>query len=209
MRDYVTRGAQALVPYYCLVAAAMYGLGLFGYLTWARYERWLVLAVLFAFELHTITRPGWPVLFHRFVDPVLRLVAPGRSPYLPYQIIALARKLCFTLYVAFSQIGPLLSADASASQAPSGGKGQTEETRLREGLDRLEAVVSGLDSDAVRLLEMETAPFAGDEAVLSQLRGKIKEWLVQNTIRSDPMVRDAIGQSLTRRMGVPAEDTKD
>lgn len=207
IRDYVTRGAQVVVPYYGLVATALYCFGLFGYLNWARYERWLALAVLFVFELHTVTRPGRPVLFDRIINPVLGILAPRQSPYLPFQIIVLARKLCFTLYIAFSQIGPLLSAEASGVSAPAGGKGQGEEVQLKQGLDALEASVRGLDIDTMRLMEMEMAPFTGDEAALSQMRGKIKEWLVQNTIRSDPMVRDAVGQSLKRRkIGMPAAD---
>ena len=49
------------------------------------------------------------------------------------------------------------------------------------------------------------APFAGDEEMLASLKGKIKEWLVQNTIRADPMVRDALGRSLQkRRVDAPA-----
>ena len=48
------------------------------------------------------------------------------------------------------------------------------------------------------------APFAGDEHGVKTLKGKVKEWLVQNTIRSDPEVRDAVGRALgKRRVGAP------
>jgi hemerythrin len=46
---------------------------------------------------------------------------------------------------------------------------------------------------------MEMAPFAGDEHVVQSLKGKMKEWLVQNTIRADPMVRDALGRAFKKR----------
>ncbi|KAJ2994663.1 hypothetical protein NUW58_g1489 [Xylaria curta] len=49
------------------------------------------------------------------------------------------------------------------------------------------------------------APFAGDPEAVTDMRSKLKEWLVQNTIRADPMVRDALGRSLQkRRVDAPA-----
>ncbi|KAK3360066.1 hypothetical protein B0T25DRAFT_119132 [Lasiosphaeria hispida] len=205
IRDFVVRGAQNIVPYYGAAGALMYGLGLLGYLDWGRFERWLVLAVLFVFELHTVTRPGRPALFEKAVNPLLALVA-NRPPYLPFQAIALARKLSVTVYIAFSQIGPLLAADTSGGQVLVGGrKGLNEEAALKQGLDRLEATARSLDADAGRLLETEMAPFAGDEEMMGTVRGKVKEWLVQNTIRADPMVRDAVGRSfMKRRVDAPA-----
>lgn len=205
IRDYVERGAQALVPYYGAAAVALYALGLLGYLEWGRYERWLVLAALFVFEAHAVTRPGMPGLLDRVVNPLLGWAA-GRAPYLPFQAIALARKLSVTVYIAFSQIGPLLAADTSGGKLVVGaGKGGDEEVALRQGLERLEAAVKRVDADATRLLETEMVPFAGDEETRNSMWAKVKEWLVQNTIRSDPMVRDALGRSFAkRRMDAPA-----
>lgn len=205
VRDYVVRGAQALVPYYAAAAVALYALGLLGYLDWGRHERWLVLAALFVFEAHCVTRPGVPAVLHRVVNPLLRALA-GRPPYLQFQAIALARKLCVTVYIAFSQIGPLLAADTSGGQLVVGKPpGADDDAALRQGLERLEMTVKRLDADAARLLETEMAPFAGDEGTRNAMLAKVKEWLVQNTIRSDPMVRDALGRSFAkRRVDAPA-----
>ncbi|KAL1858303.1 hypothetical protein VTK73DRAFT_7848 [Phialemonium thermophilum] len=201
VRDYALRGAQMLVPYYAAAAAGLYGLNLLGYLTWGRFERWLALLVLFVFEMHTLTRPTRPLLLDRVVNPLIALLAPGRPPYLPFQLIALARKLCATFFVALAQIGPVLAADTSTGQLVVGGPAAAggDDVLLRQGLDRLDATVRVIDADATRLLEMERAPFAGDDEALSNMRAKVKEWLVQNTIRADPMVRDALGRTLTRR----------
>lgn len=49
------------------------------------------------------------------------------------------------------------------------------------------------------MLALDMAPFAGDEQALKDVRGKMKEWLVQNTIRADPEVRDAVGKVMERR----------
>ena len=199
VRDFVGRGAQTTLAYYGVAAAAMYALGLLGYLDWGRYERWLVLLSVCVFELHTVTRPTPPALFTRLVNPVLAWAA-GRPPYLPFQAISLARKVAVTLYIGFSQIGPLLAASTAGGQVVVGAANKgDDEAALRAGLDRLEAMARGLDTDAARLLEMELSPFAGDPAVMGSVRGKIKEWLVQNTIRSDPMVKDALGRSFQKR----------
>ncbi|KAB5554693.1 hypothetical protein GE09DRAFT_1222177 [Coniochaeta sp. 2T2.1] len=200
VRDFVVRGGQLLVPYYAVAAGVMYALGLFGYLDWARYERWLVLAVMFVFELDTVMRPGRPAVFERLVDPLMRFWTGRETGYLPFQIIALARKLSITIYVAFSQIGPLIGADTSSGQIVVGGKkGGSDEKLLAQNLDRLEGAAKSLDVDMGRLLQTEMAPFAGDEQVVQSMKGKMKEWLVQNTIRQDPMVRDALGRAFQRR----------
>ncbi|KAK4217158.1 chaperone protein DnaJ [Rhypophila decipiens] len=209
IRDYVYRGAGLLVPYYGMAAAVMYGLGLLGYLDWGKYERWLVMVIMLVFEAHTVMRPGHPVFFDRVVNPVLGLLGNGhlQQPYLPFQAIALARKLSVTVAIGVSQIGPMLAADTSSGQIVVGGnkRGGDEATLLREGLERLEQTARSLDGDTSRLLEVEMAPFAGDEDMLVSMKGKIKEWLVQNTIRADPMVRDALGRSLQkRRVDAPA-----
>lgn len=60
------------------------------------------------------------------------------------------------------------------------------------------------ESEARRLLAMDMAPFAGDESGTKELRGRVREWLVNNTIRSDPEVRDAMGRAVAkRRTGAP------
>ena len=51
---------------------------------------------------------------------------------------------------------------------------------------------------------MEMAPLVGDEAGLNDMKGRVREWLVQNTIRSDPEIRDAMGRAMQkRRAGAP------
>ncbi|KAI0134414.1 hypothetical protein BJ170DRAFT_198618 [Xylariales sp. AK1849] len=202
IRDYVLRGCQDLVPYYGVAAAVMYLLGLLGYLEWGRYWRWLTLVVLCVFELHTVTRPSFPGFVEVVVNPLL-VKFTGHAPYLPFQVISLARKCSITLYIAFSQIGPLLM--NAPGQPPGVKRGDVSEKALQQGLERLEQTARSLDVDAARLMELEMAPFAGDPGAVTGMRAKLKEWLVQNTIRSDPMVRDALGRSFQkRRVDAPA-----
>lgn len=70
---------------------------------------------------------------------------------------------------------------------------------------RLEGIAKASEIESSRLLAMDMAPFAGDEQGTNELRGRVKEWLVNNTIRADPEVRDAMGRALAgrRRSGAP------
>lgn len=200
-RDYIMRGAQALIPYYLLASIVMYAMGMMGYLEWGKYWRWLTIVVLCVFELHTITRPSYPKLVGKIINPLLtRFTSHG--PYLPFQLITLARKLSVTFYIALSQIGPLVlrhGNNAGGKGGTAASTGDTSEKVLRQTLERMEQAAQTLDADAARLMELEMAPFANDPAAVNSMRGKLREWLVQNTIRSDPMVKDALGRSFQKR----------
>jgi len=198
IRDYLVHGLQSILPYYGAGAVFMYILGLLGYLDWGRYWRWLTLVSLFVFELHTISRPYFPPIATKFLNPLLSTFTQ-HPPYLPFQLVQLMRKISITLYIAFSQIGPLL-------QSPEAARLQGDpEIVLRQQMERLELTARATDVEATRLMGMEMAPFIGDRQALKEVQGKVKEWLVQNTIRSDPEVRDAMGKLFQRRrMDAPA-----
>lgn len=211
IRDYVVRGAQtALVPHYAVAAAALYALGLLGYLRVGRYWRWLTLAALCLFELHAVTRPGFPWVVEAVLNPLLRYVSAGRhAPYLPFQAVSLARRLGITLYIAFNQLGPLLEQQPAGSgggrRGGGGGGDDPPEKALEKALDALDQLAHGVDVDAGRLIELEMAPFAGEPALREVMRPKLKEWMVQNTILNDPMVRDAMMRwRQKRRADAPA-----
>lgn len=190
--DYLTTGLQHIIPYYIIAGAAMFLLGLFGYLEWGKYWRWLTLIILCVFELHTISRPGFPLFAEKLLNPFLTTFTKHPA-YLPFQLISLARKISITIYIAFSQIGPLLSPEAPTQSSPSSPQ------HLNEQLDRLSAQAQAADTEISRLMGLEMTPFMRDEEALGNVKGKVKEWLVQNTIRSDPEVRDALGNLMKRR----------
>ncbi|KAI9167588.1 Chaperone protein DnaJ [Paramyrothecium foliicola] len=194
IKDYVTRGIfSGVIPNYAVAAISFAGLGFFGYMDFAKYYRWLILLTLCVFELYTVTRPTFPA-YLSFINTVLTHIL-RREPYVPFQVIAMARKLSMTVYIALSQIGPLLLRPSPDSQRPT----PDDEKALKQGLERLEGMARMLDADTGRLMDMELAPFKGDAEATANLQGKMGEWLVQNTVRADPMVRDALGQSFRRR----------
>ncbi|KAI0156800.1 membrane associated DnaJ chaperone-like protein [Xylariaceae sp. FL1272] len=197
IKDYLWRGLQMnTLPHYGIGALGLYGLGLLGYLEFGRYWRWVVLMALCVFEFSTVTRPEFPVFVSSFVNPVLSRFTT-HPPYLPFQVIELARRGAIAIFIAFGQLGPVLQA-GKAQQAAAG------EKALNQSLDRLEHIGRAMDVDAGRLMDLEMTPFVNDPEVMQSMRSKLKEWLIQNTIRSDPMVRDALGRSMQkRRMDAP------
>lgn len=193
-RDYVLHGLQSILPYYGAAALGMYILSLLGYMDWGKYWRWVTLICLCVFELHAISRPYFPAVASKVVNPVLTTFT-RHPPYLPFQMIALAKKCSLTLYIAFSQIGPLLQPTSAQAQG---------QQNVDMQLQRLENTAKATDVEVSRLMAMEMSPFVGDEQALNGVKGKVRDWLVQNTIRSDPEVRDALGNLLKRRRNAPA-----
>lgn len=73
------------------------------------------------------------------------------------------------------------------------------EEQQHQQLSRLAQVSSSLNAELTRLLGLEGAPFKGREAEQKKLQGSVKHWIVQNTIRNEPEVRDLVGRELRRR----------
>ena len=156
--------------------------------------RYLIFASLFILEYYTLTRPFTPPLLTKLINPILSLTS--HPPLLPFEMLTLAHKATFTLFIALSQLGPVFSS-AKITTATSSGLDIQQ-------LNRLEQTSKALDMEATRLLAFDVAPFVGDEASVKELRGRVKDWLVNNTIRADPEVRDAMGKVMgRRRVGAP------
>lgn len=202
IRDYLVTGIQtSSLPLYAGSTLMMALLSLTNYLQWGRFWRYLTFVGLFALEYHTITRPYPSPLLTKIFNPVLSRITV-HPPLLPFQLLALARKATFTLFIAFSQLGNLFPQEKPASGATT----TTSSQHDLQQLARLEGNARASEIDSSRLLAMEMAPFVGDEPGTKELRGRVKEWLVNNTIRADPEVRDAMGRALAvrRRSGAPA-----
>ncbi|KAL8871418.1 MAG: hypothetical protein Q9174_002742 [Haloplaca sp. 1 TL-2023] len=196
IRDYIFVGAQAAVPLYGGSALVMAILSLVGYLQWGRYWRYLTFVCLALVEYHTITRPYWAPFITKLVNPFLTKFT-SHPPLLPFQFLGLAHKAVLTIFVALGQLGPLFAPEKPATPSSSG----VDEQQLQ----RFEQLSTSTEVEAGRLLALEMAPVVGDEAGQNDMKGKVREWLVQNTIRADPEVRDAIGRFMQkRRVGAPA-----
>lgn len=223
VRDYLLAGLQSTAPVYIGSIIFLIILSTLGYLQWGRFVgqplipiraspqltskskknqwRYLNLFCLFLLEYHTLTRPYFSPLLTKIINPLLTLTTT-HPPLLPFQLLILARKTSITLFIAASQLsGFFQPAPSSSSSSPNSPQKQHELQQLA----RLEHTVQASEMEATRLLALDMAPFVGDDDAVNELRGRVREWLVTNTIRADPEVRDAMGRALgKRRTGVPA-----
>jgi hypothetical protein len=155
----------------------------------------LALAALGVFEVYCVTSSQFPRLLTGLVNPVFGFI-PTHPQFLPWQLISLLRKMILTAFIAFSQIGPLLSSPETAASD------QNEVSQQQ--LQRVGALAQALESEANMLMGLEMTPFAGDEAAMREMRGRMKRFLVDNTVRSNVEVRNAMGEAIARRrQGVP------
>jgi hypothetical protein len=186
----VFRGIQQTAGYYLASGGVLVLLGVLGYLHQGRFWRYLVMASLFVVELHTMVLPTFPTTLNAFLNPLL--VRTGlREPYLPFQMLALLRKLAITFFIALSQLGPLL-------QDPNASSSDTDAVSPQQ-LDRLDGLARAADQEIGRLMGLELSAFVGERSHLRGLRDSVKEWLVQNTVRNDPEVNAAVNTVLARQ----------
>jgi hypothetical protein len=156
----------------------------------------MLLVCLVILEVYTVTRAYHPPFLVNVVNPILTRVS-SYPPLLPFQFLILARNMTFTFFIALSQLGPHLR--DGGSTAPT-----HEIDPMR--LNRLEHIARANGIESSRLLDLDLAPYVGDQIVLGSLKDRIREWLVQNTIRADPQVREAVGEALKKRQSAQPAD---
>lgn len=72
-------------------------------------------------------------------------------------------------------------------------------------LERLAGYAKMADNEASSLVAMDFMPFEKSPDAVRDLQRKMKEWMVETTVRNDVEVRDAVGKVLQRRReGAPA-----
>ncbi|KAL8731848.1 MAG: hypothetical protein Q9166_003132 [cf. Caloplaca sp. 2 TL-2023] len=197
MRDYIYVGLQAAAPLYGGSVVFMIVLSLVGYLQWGRYWRYLTFICLALVEYHTLTRPYWSPILTKLLNPFLTTFT-SHPPLLPFQFLALAHKAVFTFFIALGQLSPLFAAQSRPASSSSSAFDE-------QHLQRLEQLAQSTEVETGRLLALEMAPLVGDETGQNDMKGRVREWLVQNTIRADPEVRDAMGRAMQKkRVGAPA-----
>lgn len=145
-------------------------------------------------ELSTATRLTPPALLTNLVNPALGR-AFANPPLLPFQFLILARKINIAIFIAIAQLGPMFRSSDGASES---------DELLPERLAHLENLASSNEVEASRLLDLSMAPYASDAAAVKSLKERMSHWLVQNTIRADPGVREAERIALQRRRGKEA-----
>ena len=218
-------GLQTHGPYYVAGILVLGAMGLFGYLEWGRYVshnqvalrgshpftlhvmadsrrdspqwRFIFFGALLIFEVITITRPHPIPFVTKVLNPFFSTIV-RQSRYLPFQQLIFARKIVVTISIAFSQLGPLIAGDQTTATP-------AKQLTQAQQLDRLDHLTRQADQETSRLLGLELSAFAGDEAALADVKTKMSQFLVQNVVRNDPEVRNAVGEVMKRRrVGAPA-----
>jgi hypothetical protein len=141
--------------------------------------------------VYTISRPYFPPLSSKLINPFLKTFT-SHPPLLPFQQLILARKTGIAVIIALARIGPLL-------QPPEERAAPNSETALLHQIDRLEKISKTTEIEAMRLLALDMAPFAGDDETVKGVKTQLQSWLVENTIKSDKEVRDAVGRVMGKR----------
>ncbi|EEY14318.1 conserved hypothetical protein [Verticillium alfalfae VaMs.102] len=114
--------------------------------------------------------------------------------------LALAARASIPLFIAFNQLGPLNDVLLHGRPAPTRRTTPPAQENLHQGLERLDAPgPRPRPTTPPSCCPWRWVPYAGDAEALGSVRAKVKDWLVQNTIRADPMVKDAVGNSIRRR----------
>jgi len=190
IRDFVMHGVQQTAVYYTVSFCVLILLAVLGYLQAGKFWRYLVGGALFCAEMTIMTRPEWPAVLTRVINPFL--IATGlRTPYIPFQVIVLLRKLTVTFFIALGQLTPLFQDPTEATKA---GEGITPPM-----LDRLDALSKAADQEVSRLTVLEVTPFVTERSRMRDLKTGLGQWLVQNTVRNEPEVKAAVNKVLTRR----------
>ncbi|RKF54247.1 putative membrane associated chaperone [Erysiphe neolycopersici] len=187
-RDYLIHGLYISLPSYIGAAFVMYLFEFLGYVKIGNFWRWVIFVCSGVFEFHTVSSPHIPPILTKFINPFLTSFT--RHPaFLPFQLIQLAHKICVTLYIALSQLGPFFQ--PMEAEEPS-------DLEIRKNLASFEAKVKSIDAEASRLVSLNLTPFFQEKSSLDNLQERMREWLVQNTIRMDPEVIDAASKILEK-----------
>jgi hypothetical protein len=191
LQDYVLQGAQNTLVTLLSTLVIMLIAQTFGQMSYGKYWRYLTLAALLVFELHSMTRPAYPRILTYVLNPLFSLTKGAHPPYLPFQLTRLARQTGFSFFIAVNQLAPWWTATRQ--------NGAQEEVAQTQLLSQIRRLVAATTQDSRRLLALEHAPFAGDARRETGVRERLVEWLVQNEVRNDPGVSAAMKRAVERR----------
>jgi curved DNA-binding protein CbpA len=206
VKEYVDSALLNTMTNYGVLLVFLIGANALGFLKDGSYWRYFGLLAVATFEARTAMRPDHPSILTKYLNPFLASFNL-RPPYLPFQIIAIAKKASISAAQFLALLMPLYRINP---ERPVQATDDTEATQHQQ-LDRLSAFVAESNKDASRLLELESIPYRENEKAKSELREALKKYMVQNVVHQEREVRNAIGESIARRRtGVPhgAQGTK-
>ena len=190
IRDYVYAGLRSLVPEYVKGAVILVVLNYFWLPKWGQFWRYLAILSIVYLELYFLTRNWEPPTFSLQVANAAHRLLPGVFPLhlLPFQILAIARRMSISLNIFISQL------------APPGPRTKADQDRqTQQQIAHINQVAMRTDAEAGGLLSLGFAPFRGDKEKVEMLRRGMKEGMVMGAVRNSPEVREAVGRVIERR----------
>jgi hypothetical protein len=189
--EFVRTGINAILPYYIISIASLLIMGFLGYAEYGTFWQYFAVAAVGMFEFHTVVRPDFPPVIAKIASPVMALLAK-RPAYLPFQAIAIARRIAISVFVAVAQLAPQWKAAAGATK-------DTDKER-QEQLNKLMATAAEVDVATTRMVQLEAVPFMGaSEGSEERLKSSLINWLVHNEVRNDSGVQRALSRAIERR----------
>ncbi|ERF70021.1 hypothetical protein EPUS_03573 [Endocarpon pusillum Z07020] len=190
IRDYVYAGLRSLAPEYAKGALMLVVLNYFWLPKWGQFWRYLAISGLAFLELYFLTHDWTAPESAFYVTTLAHWVIPGVLPphLLPFQILALARRMSISLNIFISQLAPH-AARSSVEQ----------DQQLQAQILHLNQTAGRLDAEASGVLGLGLAPFKGEKEHIEALKKGMKEGMVTSAIRSTPEVREAVAKVLARR----------
>lgn len=194
--DYVYLGLRTKMPEYLGNALMLIVLNYVWLSRWGKFWRYFAVAVMAFLELYFLTHNWNPPASVVQLGAAAHAALPQLLPrhLLPFQILAVARRLSMSLNIFISQLAPP-SAQAKADP------GQ----QILQHVAHLTQAAARVDGEAGDLLQLQLAPFRGEAADIRALRDGMRESLINNAVRSDPAVRQAIDEAFERRNAVVSE----
>lgn len=190
IRDYVYAGLRSLAPEYVKGALMLVVLDYFWLPRWGQFWRYLAISGLAFLELYFLTHEWNAPDSAVSVASFARWLAPNVLPQnlLPFQILALARRMSISLNIFISQLAP----HAARSSAEL-------DQQLQAQISYLNQIAGRVDAEATGLLGLGFAPFQGEKDHVEALKKGMKNGMVTSSIRAAPQVREAVANVLARR----------
>lgn len=199
VKEYTDTALKTAAVQYGALTIFLVAANALGFFTDGLYWRYLGILAVATFDVRTAMRPDHPEILSRYLNPLVAALNL-RPAYLPFQIVAIAKKASVSAAQFLALLMPLYRFDpANPVQITD----DTDETRHKQ-LSRLTEFVAESNKEATRLLELESIPYRENEKAQGELREALKKFMVQNVVHQEREVRNAIGQSMARRRaGVP------
>jgi DnaJ domain len=190
IRDYVYAGFRSVAPEYARGALMLVVLNYFWLPKWGQFWRYLAILSLAFLEMYFLTHEWKPPAFSFPVASIAHWMMPAVIPQhmLPFQILALARRMSISLNIFISQLAPL-AAGGITDQDP----------QIQAQVLHMNQLAGRADAEATGLLGLGFAPFQGEKERIEELKKGMKEGMVTSAIRSSPEVREAVAKVLARR----------